>query len=310
MPAERAFMALARAAGFAALLASAGCAGTGPAGPPIASRAATAGESQFASDLRAGQAALAEGRFDEAEAAFGKVLAQDRAQAAAHLGMGEAHLARGRALLAEQSFAAAARDAALKVQAQQGRALALIMMRQDDAALPVIEEALAAKPGLWRLWNARGLILAGRGEFTQAEASYMRALAINPTAAMVENNLGYAHMLQGRAERALAHFGKALALDPGLTMARNNRRLALAWTGRYAEALAEVDGGDMPNVLNDVGVVAMRQGDLRRAESYFVRAMELSPSYHPKAAQNLADLRARQRAGASAQPKPPVSTVR
>ena len=66
----------------------------------------------------------------------------------------------------------------------------------------------------------------------------------------------------------------------------------------------------MPNVLNDVGVIAMRQGDLRRAESYFARAMELSPSYHAKAAQNLADLRARQRAGGNSAPKAPISGVR
>lgn len=303
MPANRATLAIARATGLAAALVAGACASVPPAAPSSAAYAGIKGEEIAPADrLRAGQAALADERYDDAEAAFGAVLAQDRDQAAAHLGMGEVHLARGRPLLAEQSFAAAAVDATFRAQAQQGQAVALVMLRRDDAALPLIDEALAAKPSMWRAWNARGLIFAARGDFPQAEASYLRALAINPAAATVENNLGYARMLQGRADQALVHFGKALALEPGLKAARNNRRLALAWGGRYAEALAGVEGKDMPDVLNDIGVIAMRQGDYRGAESYFARAMETSPSYHAKAAQNLADLRARQRAGTAAAP--------
>ena len=256
--------------------------------------------------LLAGHAALIEERYDEAEQAFGEVLVIDPSRTAAHLGMGEIHLARGRPQLALHHFAAAAADPMLKPQARQGQAVALVMMRQDDAALPIIEEVLASRPLLWRTWNARGLVFAGRGDFNQAEASYKRALAINPAAASVENNLGYALMLQGRADTALVHFGKALALEPSLKAARNNQRMALAWNGRYTEAIAGVESKELPDVLNDVGVIAMRRGDFRGAEAYFARAIETSPSYHAKAAKNLADLRARQRAGNAGAPGTPA----
>jgi Tfp pilus assembly protein PilF len=298
---DRAFPSLIRAAVLAAALLSASCAGGDPARPSLAaSEIAVPTPASLNERLLAGHAALQGERYDAAEQAFGAVLAHDPNRAAAHLGLGEVHLARGRAQMALQSFGAAASDPLLRSQVQQGRAMALVMMRQDDAALPLIEEALASKPSLWRAWNARGLIFANRGDFTQAEASYKRALAINPAAATVENNLGFALMLQGRADTALAHFGKALALEPGLKAARNNQRLALAWGGRYTEALAGVDATELPDVLNDVGVIAMRRGDFRGAEAHFARAIETSPSYHAKAAKNLADLRARQRAGNAA----------
>jgi Flp pilus assembly protein TadD len=49
----------------------------------------------------------------------------------------------------------------------------------------------------------------------------------------------------------------------------------------------------LPNLLNNVGYIAMQRGDLATAEGYFARAMESSPSYDAVAAQNIEQLKAK-----------------
>lgn len=58
------------------------------------------------------------------------------------------------------------------------------------------------------------------------------------------------------------------------------------------DALAGVGMAQLPEVLNNLGYVAMVKGDLPVAEAYFTRAIEASPSYYRIAAENLICLKA------------------
>jgi Tfp pilus assembly protein PilF len=52
-------------------------------------------------------------------------------------------------------------------------------------------------------------------------------------------------------------------------------------------------------VLNNLGYVALGQGDLPRAEAYFHRAFEASPGYYARAVENLQRLEAARRGPSS-----------
>jgi Flp pilus assembly protein TadD len=278
-------------AAVALVLALAACAALDDTAKPIELAAPKPGEADSAVALAAAQAALAAERHDEAEASFKIVLAHQADHGAARLGLAEVALGRGRATEAADRFAALTQVAELRPRALQGQGLALVMARQDKAALAALQQAVSEQPTLWRAWNGLGLVHADAREWVKAEQAYGKALAVNPHSALIENNLGFALMLQRKYPAASEHFAKALALDPGFTLARENQRLALAWQGRYVEAIAGAGDKELPAVLNDVGYIAMLRGDTASAESYFVRAMEASPSYNALAARNLARLR-------------------
>ena len=72
--------------------------------------------------------------------------------------------------------------------------------------------------------------------------------------------------------------------------------MALAWQGKYVEALTGIRKDEMPVMLNNVGYIAMKRGDYEFAEAYLSQAMQMSPSYYAKAAENLEYLRQLKRA--------------
>lgn len=150
--------------------------------------------------------------------------------------------------------------------------------------------AVAQDPTLWRAWNGLGYHSDVRGDWRQATESYDRALALNPSSAMVLNNRGFSMLLQGRAQAAAADFDQALRREPGLAPARENLRLALAWDGAYGQALAGVEQGGLARALNNVGFMALLRGDTASAETYFLRAIEVDPAFNKSAARNLAYL--------------------
>ena len=70
-----------------------------------------------------------------------------------------------------------------------------------------------------------GLKQYNLGFYDQAIASWQRALELDPSNALAENNLGTAYMVKKHPEIAIGLFHKAIALDPTLQIAKNN----LAW---------------------------------------------------------------------------------
>lgn len=272
---------------------AAGCAGTGEELRPGAQAPSPA---QNAAAARAGMQALEAGRLDAAAALSERLLRQEPGNAEAGLLAAEVRLAQGALPEAEAAFArltgAAAPDIAARALQGQGLALAAA---GDPAAQAVLQRAVQRDARLWRAWNALGYLHDLQRAWTLAARSYEMALAAAPRAAEVLNNRGYSRLLQGRHGEARADFSAALAADPMLRAARENLRLALAWEGRYDEALLGAGPAARPQVLNNVGFVALLRGDYERAERLFLQAMETDPAYNDAVARNLArldDLRA------------------
>lgn len=118
---------------------------------------------------------------------------------------------------------------------------------RSGEALPVLEAAVAAKPGDWRNQSALGSAYDQQGLYDRARDSYSKALAIDPNNLSVQNNLGMSFALQGNlkeAERVLraANAAPRAASEPRL---RQNLALVVGLQGRFDEA-SSIASKDLP----------------------------------------------------------------
>ncbi len=276
----------------------AGCATTQPEEPgqPAATPKAVEGL------LAQSDAALSKGDLSTARKGYRRVLVVAPGNGAAQLGLGEIELVAGDPKQGLEHFIAATADPALRPGALQGQGITLLKLGRADAAYPVLKEAVTLDPGLWRAWNALGTLEDAHRDWAAADEAYANALVIKPDAAIVTNNMGMSKLVRQDYAGAEQDFTRALAMDPDLEEAGANRRLAQAWQGRYQQALQGVGAETMPELLNDVGYVAMLRGDLGTAESLFLRAIATSPTYHDVAYKNLQEIERLKSVGPAATP--------
>jgi Flp pilus assembly protein TadD len=193
-------------------------------------------------------------------------------------------------------------DGTYRARALQGIGLAELALGREDAAGAALQEAVQGDATLWRAWNALGRYYDNLSDWPAAEAAYAKALTLQPDDPAILNNLGISYSRQSRYAEAEGMYRQALAIDPSSMATENNLRLAIAWQGRYAEALNGVPSAEAPDALNNVGYIAMMNGDYATAERLFVSALDVSPTYHAEAQSNLDRLRALQGAPGVSQP--------
>lgn len=240
--------------------------------------------------LEVAQNALAEERYRYARNWFQKVLQADPHNKRAKLGLAETWLGDGLRQNAITLFDELVPSPAVGAEALQGKGVALLADGNKEAAQVALRAAVQRDASLWRAWNALGLLFDGKQDWAAATDAYAKATAAAPASAAPYNNWGVSLMTQKRYKEAAERFAQAIALAPGSEATTTNLRLALAFQGRYAEAMAGVQQEDVPDLLNNIGYVAMLRGEEDRAKAYFVRAMELSPNFHERAARNLQTL--------------------
>ena len=231
------------------------------------------------------------GRYEAAASKLGGILQREPGNAEAALLMGESLLKLGRPKQAVGYFSSAQDDPEFQARALQGMGIAFVLLDDSESAKNRLEEAVALDPDLWRAQNALGQVYDSQQMWVESAAAYDRALAANPDAATVHNNMGMSALLQQDFDTAVRRFERAVNLNPNLPGAQTNLRIALALKGDYIDAFAGVPRERLADTLNNIGYAAMMRGDLDVAESYFVRAMEASPTYHRTAAANLDQLR-------------------
>ena len=159
------------------------------------------------------------------------------------------------------------------------------------AAVAAFDNATARDPRLLRAWVARGVAADRQRDWAGADRAYDQALAIDARSVAALTNRGYSRLLRGRFADSAVDSQAALAIDPKLATAINNLRLARAMLGDYKNAFAGSTKATLVNDLNTVGFAAMSRGDYGVAESYFTRAMRISPQFDKTAWDNLVYLK-------------------
>ena len=123
----------------------------------------------------------------------------------------------------------------------------LLSANRPGEAATVLERATATNQADWKTYSALGSAYDQQGQYDLARAQYAKALALQPGALSVQNNLGMSYALQGKLPEAEKILRAALA-QPGSTsfpMVRQNLSLVIGLQGRLDEA-KQVASADLP----------------------------------------------------------------
>ena len=162
-----------------------------------------------------GLKALEAKKYDQAAELFGKAVAADPKDYAAHF-----HLALSYSMLKRDAEGIAEYKKVLELkpglyQAQLNVGILLIRDKQPAEAAPYLQQAVEQKPKEFRprLYWADSLLASG--DAAKAEEQYRAALELNAKSAAAELGLGQAQAKQNRLADAAPHFRAAAQLDPG-----------------------------------------------------------------------------------------------
>lgn len=163
---------------------------------------------------RDAEAALNQGRLDEAEALAGQVLAQDpgHQRAAVIAGMVEARSGRSKqAIIRFDRIASADPD---QFEATFWLSVLYRQTNQPNESVRFAERAVKLRPAEAHVYSNLGMSQLATHDLANAVSNFQRAAAINPSLAPNFHHLGTALQLQGRDDEAIQAFRRALELAP------------------------------------------------------------------------------------------------
>lgn len=165
-----------------------------------------------------------------------------------------------------------------KLQALLDEAAGHLRKREFDAALPLLEQMLAARPDDVNAHYMKGLCHLQKGQTDLAVTSLERVIELSPGFAAAHLNLAVCYEQLGDKDKALASYDKTLALEPGNPLALYNAGVLHYNAGRVAEAVPYFEKG-----------VAINPDDDRALE--MVGYCELHASRYGEALQHLEQAR-------------------
>jgi protein O-GlcNAc transferase len=189
-----------------------------------------------ATQFQQGFALHRQGRLDEAEAVYRRVLASQPAHFGALHFTGLIHYQRGALAEAVEWIGRALAVNPASPEAHSNLGLALLDLKRPEEALASHERSLKLKPDLPDTLNNRGNALQALNRPAEALADYDRALQLRPDYVLAHNNRGNALRALGRLEEAVAAFDRALQFAPDFDAALNNRGRALRDLKRFDAA--------------------------------------------------------------------------
>lgn len=265
-----------------------------------------------------GQALQALHRWDDAAAAYRRVLQTDPRSADAHFALGVALQSGGdyrgaigayemavnlqadlsgafnnlgicRQRCGDLSQAAKAYRQALTLRPDSALAMSnlgtvLQEMGRTDQAVEMLRGAVDLEPLVTSHAVNLGIALCGQRNFSAAESILRRTLERDPSNAEALFNLGNALHGLGRAREALEQYRQALVLRPDYADALNNLGNIHKELGEFAPAAASYEAAIrvQPNfvvALNNAGCLLRTLGRIDDAEQMLRRAVQLNPHH-------------------------------
>jgi Flp pilus assembly protein TadD len=215
--------------------------------------------------------------------------------------------------LDDKEFAWSAFGAALKLDADhvlthEDLGLLYVSSGQTEQAKFHLTRVTELDSTRWRAWNALGVIADVETRYADAVGYYKAALEHHPESPTLMNNIGYSYYLAGNLQKATNWFDAAIQAQPGFELALRNLGLLYARQGWYAEAVDTfVQVVKRPKALNDVGYIAMRNGDYDDAALLLTEAVHLSPTYYVTAYENLDTLAELRKQQGQSEPQEPLA---
>jgi tetratricopeptide (TPR) repeat protein len=167
---------------------------------------------------------------------------------------------------------------------EQAKAEVHLLNRDPAGAVVLYDALLERQADSPKLWNEHGVALHQMGRYSEAEASYRRAIECEPAYALALNNFGVARYHAGDPESAFEAFRRALETHEHFIKARLNQALLLYKGKRlqlsleaYRKVLA-IDS-EQPVAWNGVGLVLTELRKYEDARNAFARAIQARPKY-------------------------------
>jgi protein O-GlcNAc transferase len=162
-------------------------------------------------------------------------------------------------------------------------ALALQAGRFDEAAA-LLQQLLTLKPEHIEARNNLGLVLQAQGHLPEAIAAFRQALQINPEFADAHTNLGLALLEQGYVEDALVALRQALRLKPDAADAHYNLGNALAALGNMKEAISAFEQAvninpEFAEAYYNLANALHESGELKKAVAVYRRVLTIQDSF-------------------------------
>jgi type IV pilus assembly protein PilF len=149
---------------------------------------------------------------------------------------------------------------------------------KNTIALDEVKQAITADPNWFEAYNMRGLIYMRSNDYPLADASFAKALSINPASAEVRHNYGVLLCKQNRNAEAYKMFAMALA-TPGYLQRSNTfmeQGVCQLNAGQKDDAEAsftksyEVDPANPVSGYN-IGLLKFGRGEVAKAQFYIRR---------------------------------------
>jgi tetratricopeptide (TPR) repeat protein len=162
-----------------------------------------------------------------------------------------------------------------------GRGVAYEALGRRDLALGDLDAAIALLPDFSNAYVYRALAWSGRRQFAKARDDLLQALRLNPSSALIYNNLGSVYERMGEVDLAIENYGAAIRLDPGYAQAFYNRAHAYIARQDYMAAIADYDRtialkGDFADAHSNRGGMHLLLGDMDNAIKDFDAAIRLN----------------------------------
>jgi tetratricopeptide (TPR) repeat protein len=193
----------------------------------------------FQTDFTAdGLKALDEQRYEAAAQSFSKAVEADPKDHTAHFYLGLAY-----SFLGKDAEGIAEYRKALELQpklyeAELNAGILLLRQKNPADALPLLADAAEQKPGAFQPVSHLAEAQLATGSFDAAEASFRRAIELDPKSASSELGLGRALARQEKPAEAEPHYRRAAELDPSYRDALLELASLYEKKGQAAEAVA------------------------------------------------------------------------
>jgi protein O-GlcNAc transferase len=161
-------------------------------------------------------------------------------------------------------------------------------------SIPLLESAIALKPGYPEALLNLGNALQSVGCSEEAVRAFRQAIALNPTLPEAHTGLGVALQAQGELEEAIEHHREAIELRPAYPAAWSNLGTALRARGNciedsiaaFREALRLKP--EYPEALSNLGIALLTDGQCEASLAYQRQAIAINP-HLPQLHLNLGD---------------------
>ena len=212
-----------------------------PSGPAAAPRRDPRAMVTLFSEWERANAALSNGRIDEAVRIGEQLVANDSANRVFRSTLARALRTRGDGARAIQLYREAV--ALAPSDADSWYDLASVLQEEGmlSEAATVVEEALRRDSARAEGYNIRGIVRAERGDPAGAEQDFRKAIDLDPRNARAWTNLGNALRATGRIDEASDAYRRSIELAPRNADALNGLGAVLVQQGRTTEGIAQLD---------------------------------------------------------------------